>query len=960
VVWDCADPIEHCRARVLVLERKRVAVGAKAPTAVRFSKSAPGSLHVRVSAADSKGRQARASDSAYVWSADGAGPYEDNIAAPLEVDRRSYRVGERARVALRTALMPEHWLLTAERGDVLHAEVLTRQSGLPELALDAASAPNVFVGLMGTTPRTAAGENGRPRLVAGMHELSVEGESRALNAQITTTKPRYQPGESVTGEISVKHLGKPLSAEVALAVVNESVLQLTGFQTPDPKQVFHAARGLTVRSYSNLQLIVADPAAAARVPETARLRAGGEDGPGGRPDVRNDYVAAAYVAPDLRTDERGIVKFAFPAPSDLSAYRMMVVAAAKDDRVGSADSRISVAQPLSARVIAPEFLSAGDHIDVGVLVHDNTGAEGPVAVQLSGQGLALAQTSAQLSAAAGGSTFRSEAVIQTVDKASFEVELHKGQDSDRVRRELMVRRPLDTEMRVLLQGRQRKAEVQVTWPAGIDAEKSHLELSIDRAGLAPLAPVLVQLLDYPYGCTEQTAAALLALAYVPELASAVVPGLAQRAQLEKRVADGLVRLQAARAADGHYALYPGMHGRPWLSALVMESLLALQAARMTVPASALAELSTLLGAWLGQQTLAKQADADLDESAHVIWLLQEAGAAHSAELDQLLAPAQQARLSPDGLAYALHAAALAKRPPQLRAALRDRLLALDLKERERDPLIPLSSTQRTVALALSALQADAGAPERANQLAVWLSERAADPERALSTRDAADSLRALASWARSRQAGAQRLRVGLDKHVLFQGTLSGAQVFARELQAKAANGKLWIEADGDVTYSIRRVDIAASAPKPAFAHGLTLDRRYLTTRTDAALESVGLSDIVQVELTVRLQRAVRMLVVTDPLPGGFTPLDPGLSSGRFAGCDRCEANPGFDFVRRRNDRIEAFAEWLPAGTHRLRYLVRATSAGEFSAPGANASLMYMPDVFARSEVGRVKVNKNTP
>jgi uncharacterized protein YfaS (alpha-2-macroglobulin family) len=852
--------------------------------------------------------------------------------------------------------LPQHWLLTAERGDLLHAEVLTRQSGLPELLLDPASTPNVFAGLLGMTPRTAAGEAGRPRLVAGMHEIPVQGESRALSAQIVTAKPRYQPGESVRGEISIKHLGKPVSAEVALAVVNESVLQLTGFDTPDPTQIFHAPRGLSVRSYSNFPLIVADPAAAAHVPETARISPGGEDGPGGRPDLRNDYVAAAYIAPDLRTDERGLVKFAFPAPSDLSAYRLMVVAAAKDDRVGSADARVSVAQALSARVIAPEFFSSGDRIDLGVLVHDSTGSEGPVAIQLAAQGLELAQQNTQL-AAKSGNAFRTEAVVQAVDRASFEVELHKGADSDRVRRELLVRRPLDTDVRVLLQGRQRQAEVQVAWPAGIDAQQSRLELSIDRAGLAPLAPALAQLLDYPYGCTEQTAAALLALAYVPELASALVAGLAQRAQLEEHVAQGLVRLRAARAGDGHYGLYPGMRGRPWLSALVLESLLALRSARFNVPAAALDELVSLLAHWLGQQALTKQAGAELAESAHVTWLLSEAGAPPSAALDQLLAPEQQVHLSPDGLAYVLHAAVLAQRPEPLRAALRDQLVALKLQDRERDPLTPFSSVERTGALVLSALQRDGAAVERANQLAAWLSERAADPARVLSTRDSAETIRALAAWARSRQAGAQRLRVGLDKRVLYQGTLSGAQVFATQLPAKGAAGKLWIEADGDVTYSVRRVDIAPSAPKPAFAHGLTLDRRYVAVRSDTRLERVGLSDVVQVELTLRTQRAVRMLVVTDPLPGGFAPLDPGLSSGRFAGCDRCEANPGFDFVRRRQDRIEAFAEWLPAGTHRLRYLVRATSAGEFSAPGASASLMYMPDVFARSEVGRVSVGK---
>ena len=60
-------------------------------------------------------------------------------------------------------------------------------------------------------------------------------------------------------------------------------------------------------------------------------------------------------------------------------------------------------------------------------------------------------------------------------------------------------------------------------------------------------------------------------------------------------------------------------------------------------------------------------------------------------------------------------------------------------------------------------------------------------------------------------------------------------------------------------------------------------------------------------------------------------------------------------MRRHDDHVEAFAEYLPAGTHTLRYLLRATTSGEFSAPGASATLMYMPDYFARSRVDAMSV-----
>ena len=962
--WECKDPLASCRARVEVLDARHISVAADVPTELTFPPSGSGSLHLRVTAADARGRLARASDSTYVWSEHGSGPYEERVAAPLELDQKSYRIGEQARLALRTALEPAELLVTAERSEVLSAQVLSRSAGVPSVPLDQSTAPNVFVGAAGVTPRAAAGEAGKPRLTAGMKEVKVEGPSRALTVRIAIGRDRrvieegerYKPGENVQGEIKVQHLGQPLLAEVALYVVNESVLQLTGFETPDPTRVFHAPRGLTVQTFSNIPLVVADPAQAARVPETARIGTGGEDGPGGKPDVRNDYVAAAYVAPALRTGTDGRVKFAFPAPSDLSAYRLMAVVAARDDRVGSAEARVTVSQPVAAHMIAPRFVSAGDDLELGALVHDSTGRPGPTQVQFSASGLTLAESRTQVTATPSGVSARTTAHVELADAASFEVELHKDADADRIRHALVVRRPLDRELRVLALGRAKKAEAELEWPDGIDRDLSQLELTVDRAGLAPLAPVLAMLLSYPYGCTEQTAAALLAIAQAPELTSAVIPELAARNKLVERIDLGIERLRAARTPDGQYALYPGMQGRAWLTALVLESALALKQAGFQIPSVLIQDGVRALQAWLSEQVIATQAPADLERTAQVLWLLTESQAAPQGLLDQVIA--QRSRLTVDGLAYALHAAARQGKPEATRAQLRAPLSAANWLDRPRDPDQPLASAERSSALVLSALQADGSSPELSAKLAQHLTERAADPVSPMTTRDVAEALRALASWARTRHAGGNKLRLGLGQQILIDGELTGAQVVARSLPAsKAPSGRLWLDADADVSFSLRRRDVSPSAPKPAFAHGLSLERRYLLQSTNAPVTEVALGDIVQVDVELRSERPGRMLVVSDPLPAGLEPLDPGLSSGRVAGCRTCEDQAGWGSVRRRDDRVEAFSEWLPAGTHHLRYLLRATTAGNFSAPGAEASLMYLPQVFARSQVSRLQVKR---
>jgi alpha-2-macroglobulin len=962
--WDCSDPKQGCHAKVSVLETQRVSVAASKPTIARFFAKAQGDVHVRALTRDGGGRSARASAMTWVWWWEGAGPYNDRVAATLSVDKRRYRPGERARLALQTPLAPKHYLLTAERGDVLSAKVIAMQAPgaagagpAPELALPPRAAPNVFLTMTAATPRSAPGQAGKPRLVAGAREVAVSGQSRVLEAKLVLPRTRFEPKQRVEGEVVVTHLGKPVLAEVALVAVNESVLQLTDFATPDPTEVFHAPRGLSVITSSNVTRVIGDLAAATAIPAVARLEEGGQDGGGGRPELRNDYVAAAYWAPALRTDTKGRARFAFDAPTDLSAYRLMAVVSARDDRVGSTDARIEVQQPLSVHPLSPRFASAGDELELGALVHDHTETPGAIDLRWSAKGLTIAQPSASLPAAdPGGRTSYTRAVVEPGERASFDVQVSKGGATDRVGRELAVRRPLDRELRVLAQLRAASVKTALAWPAGIDRELSRLELTVDRVGLAPLAPLLAVVLEYPYGCTEQTAAALSAIAAAPELAAALVPAWRDRPALEAHVAEGVGRLNLARHGDGGYGLYPGMESRPWLTAYVLEAVLALQRMGIAQSPDLIERSRRELNEWLSQRQPAKLTVAELETAAHLVSTLAMAGAEPAGHEDRVWA--ERARLRVAGRAYLLHALALRKLAPERRNALRASLADARLHKRQRVIDDPFGSNESEAALALRALNADGGDPELQRELADWLIARASDPETYLSTRDIAETLTALAAYAQSASSGAAQVELGLGSKVLFSGKLSGMQVVAIDQPASASPaGELWLRADGPVSVSIRRRDVSPSNPKPEFSRGLTLVRRYLDPKSNAPLTKVAIGDLVLVALELRSDHALRMLALSDPLPAGLDPVDPGLSTGRVGGCTRCDESGGFDYVRRHDDRIEAFAEWLPKGTHAMRYMMRATVAGSFTAPGAIVQPMYLPNLFARSHVGRMQISR---
>ncbi|MET0387869.1 MAG: hypothetical protein ABW321_17990, partial [Polyangiales bacterium] len=374
----------------------------------------------------------------------------------------------------------------------------------------------------------------------------------------------------------------------------------------------------------------------------------------------------------------------------------------------------------------------------------------------------------------------------------------------------------------------------------------------------------------------------------------------------------------------------------------------------------------VLSSALDAEPIEQLGPAALQHAAHSALLLQRAEADPSALLDRLLARREQ--LKTDGKAYLLRALALAGRPEAQRSPLRAAVVASDWLAAARDPEQPFASADRTTALALAALVADAEVgPETGPQLtasagvsdrlAQWLIDRAADPEHYFSTRDVAEALSALSAWARRRHAGANDVSLTLAGKPLWSGKLAGAEVVTvtRSAESAAEGGEVALTADGDVSVSMRRRDVSPSAPKPAFSRGISLDRRYLHGTKYTPLDKLALGEIVLVELTLRAEQSARMLAIADPLPAGLEPLDPGLSTGRVAGCGSCEGGGPFDHLRRHDDRIEAFADHLAAGTHVVRYLARATTRGHFTAPAATATLMYLPDRHARSAVATLDI-----
>jgi uncharacterized protein YfaS (alpha-2-macroglobulin family) len=175
---------------------------------------------------------------------------------------------------------------------------------------------------------------------------------------------------------------------------------------------------------------------------------------------------------------------------------------------------------------------------------------------------------------------------------------------------------------------------------------------------------------------------------------------------------------------------------------------------------------------------------------------------------------------------------------------------------------------------------------------------------------------------------------------------------------------------GRVYYTTRLQYLAPEPPEPS-DRGFRVDRTFTLFAPDGVASapdtSFSIGDVIRVTVTVALSAEGKFLVVDDRLPAGFEPIDESLSTTALdlareatttsAGRDFFFwwRRGGFDHVEKHDDRVLAFATRLAAGRHQFTYLVRATTAGTFTAAGAKAEAMYAPEVTGRSAAAVITI-----
>lgn len=909
----------------------------------------------------------------------------------LAPDKLTYAAGETATLAVRGMRRASSYLFTLERDGVLEYRLvdLPEGKGTLQVPLTAAHAPTLYASLVAPCARVrfpiyaTDADAFRPVSLFGVTRLSIRPVSTALAVDVTASPgdrdPR--PGDRMEVTVQVRDgAGVGVESEVALCVVDEGILALTGFKTPDLAALFAETvlpLGVVTSDLRALLLAQTPFRELATKPFTGG-DGGGESG--GRIRERADFDPLAFWAPALTTDSKGLVTVAFTLPDTVTAYRVFAVVVDRGERYGAGQIERKVVKPFYLEPGLPRFLVRGDVLTVPVQLFNKTDRAGTATLDVMTPELVVAEWD---HAPVAVGPYASAIVpvklqVRGVGDARLSFEGRMGTEGDRVTQTIPVRSRLTLLDRVEVVRVDGRAVLKAQLPQDMDDvpadERSGMAavLTLTDNPLTRLTPGLRYLLAYPYGCVEQTSSGVMSLAGLRAVvASGKVPGITVE-ETDKFLGNGVERILSMQLEDGSFSYWPGTRDtHSWGTAIAVQALTAARDAGFEVPAG---RFDAALGA------LAKWADGYLKlekpgtTEALAILALVRGGKADGKLLTSLAA--RQARFGREArtlLQLALLQAGTLKRSEAdvtFQELLGDEASApSDLDFEPGD----FGSASRELAFLLL-LACEVGQGEVAGaSLAERLLARTGSTGRWSSTHDTGWCLLALARYFGS----AGSLRDTVDVTVRRGGAASTLTM--------APGVPATLEIAGADLVTAPETVVEAPAGTPLYARleyrvpvtealRRTLEQGWAVTRSyhlaGDAKRPVRVGDVVEVRLDVDLGRRGEYLVLEDPLPAGFVAVNSKLKTEPAVGSRQDEESccgwwDGWwayvpQHVEMRDDRVVAFRDRSWGDHYRYVYYVRAVAPGTFTAPSAKIQEMYRPGRVGFAPAVTVTVEPQKP
>jgi uncharacterized protein YfaS (alpha-2-macroglobulin family) len=377
-------------------------------------------------------------------------------------------------------------------------------------------APNTFVSVLlvrgrvgGVTP-TATLDLGRPAYKLGIAQFNVGWKAHELKVSVKPDRAVYKVRETAKVAISVRTAdagSPPADAEVAVAAVDEGLLELMSNQSWQILESMMGQRGLGVQT-STAQMHVIGK-------RHFGLKALPQGGGGGRQGTRELFDTLVLWEGRVRLDARGEAIVEVPLNDSITSFRLVAVATAGPGRFGSGSASIRSTQDLMIFSGISPVVRTGDRIRSEFTIRNAT--ERPMNLQVSARVAQMKDPlpALQTSLASGESKVIgwNVQVPSSAESLRYEIEAREEsgvRDSMAVNQNVIPSVPVRT-YQATIEQLEKEIRMEVERPSDAIQGRGGVEVTFQRSLLQGMTGITEYMKDYPYNCLEQNISKAVAL-----------------------------------------------------------------------------------------------------------------------------------------------------------------------------------------------------------------------------------------------------------------------------------------------------------------------------------------------------------------------------------------------------------------------------------------------------------------
>lgn len=803
--------------------------------------------------------------------------------------------------------------------------------------------PNVYVHITLLQPHGAT-VNDLPIRMYGVVPVEVSSPRSHLRPVIAT-QDELRPEAVYQVSVSEKE-GRPMA--YTIAVVDEGLLDLTRFRTPDPWRAFNAREALGVSTWDMYNYV--SGAYGGRIEQIFSI-GGGDELAAGASRKTNRFAPVVQFDGPFQLKKGETRRHNYTMPNYNGRVRVMVVAG-DGKAYGNAEKSVLVRKPVMLLGTLPRVIGVGEEMAVPATVFATEKGVGRVRLTIECSG----------NMAVKGASTQELTFDQITDKqAVFRIAVGEKPGVGTVKITATGKGEqsvyeTDIEIRSV-----RRPQVQVTpvaiapgesWKGnltlpGADGTNS-LKIEVSDVQPVNLSSRVGYLLGYPHGCIEQITSKGFPQLYLSQFTS-LTP--AQETSAQEAVKEVIGRMRSYQMPEGAFSYWPGgTSSYGWATVYATHFLAEAESKGYLVPdalkRNAIRNLSRAAKSWKPENSNYYGYSEEYTQ-AYRLYVLALAGSPETGAMNRLRESAKLYDMTRWTLAAAY-------------AKIGRADVARELIGKTEDVVMPSSQYDMTFGsdvrdkamqlIALCAIGDSQQAALLANEVSLALGS-----DSWMSTQTAAFSLMAMADYTKrystggvmdfSYRCGARGESVKTGKHI-WSDTM---------FENGAATASAEIKNNGSGTIFARFISegTPAQGAEKAYSNAVALDVRYYDSNGTVDVKNLpqGLTFTAEVTVKNTTARAMNNLILSQVMPVGWE-----ILNTRFLEGGSSEMPAGVDYQDFRDDRVYSYIDNLPAGKQvKVQVTVTTVYAGAFYLPPVWCEAMYDNLVRANTEGVQVVV-----